>query len=655
MQKPPKTLADYLVVAISPILIMLLVGSLGFFLIQVFYRGETVNGIRWLMFWFDLAIVLVSRVGIEQGKGHARVYGAALAIATWFYLAHTLRTPVLGAMLLAIIWWCAHRLTVDCTLISEDEDASGEGVLQGLWRKVEKSLVPPEPKLKPPRLSPLELLAAADLARRRSRPPSRPPGRSVVFFSLAALPLFGIGQLFLPADEPQARRIGFAFLALYLGAALSLLVTTSFLGLRRYLRQRSVEMPASVTFGWIKFGALLAGGVLLLALILPRPGANNTWKNFAYRIEHKEHQASDYALPFNAPGEGEGAPTDQPIERNRPGADSRKAPAGSGTQSARNDGRPQSNPRNQTDQPAADGGGGNQGSSGQGGQSGDNTRSRDDNRAPSRQTVRVRDVTPSGGADQSSDKDQPAGSAESGEPNHDGAGHQITNADRSQERSQPAKDSQRKEPKQERPSVSQNKPPDQPEQQQPENASQTPKQPSRFLYNLLRVLLILALSALFIWLLIRYRKAIAEMIRSFIAAVRDFFRKLFSFRRRKPAPKEEVLIPAPALEPFAAFENPFVTGKDKIWSPERLLFYTYEAIQAWVKEQGIEIKPQQTPREFCSELIGRFPDFGPELEQFSFYYGHAAFARRLPNDFETESLRRLWQYLGDSIMVVASR
>ncbi len=35
-----KTLVDYLVIAISPVLIMTLVGSLVFFLLEVFYRGE---------------------------------------------------------------------------------------------------------------------------------------------------------------------------------------------------------------------------------------------------------------------------------------------------------------------------------------------------------------------------------------------------------------------------------------------------------------------------------------------------------------------------------------------------------------------------------------------------------------------------------------
>jgi hypothetical protein len=149
---------------------------------------------------------------------------------------------------------------------------------------------------------------------------------------------------------------------------------------------------------------------------------------------------------------------------------------------------------------------------------------------------------------------------------------------------------------------------------------------------------------------------IAEMFRAFIVAVRDFFRKLFSFRWHKSVPAvEEVPSPAPVLEPFASYRNPFITGKDQSWPPERLLLYTYEAVQAWAKEQGIEIKPEQTPREFCFRLSELFPEVGSELEQFSFYYSHAAFAKGLPDDFETESIRRLWQYLGDSVMVVASR
>ena len=609
MEKPQKTLTDYLAVAISPVLIMVLVGSLVFFLIQVFYRGEMVHGVRWTMFWFVLAIVLVSRIGIQQGKLHARFYGGALAVATLIYLAYTHKVPLLGAFLLAITWWCAHRLTVDCTLIRE-EDAAGDGLLQNLRRTLGKQFAPRQPELPP--LSALELLAAADVARRRSQKPARPPGRSVVWFSLAALPLFGIGQLFLPADDPQARRAGFALLVLYLGAAFSLLVTTSFLGLRRHLRQRSVEIPASVAAAWIKFGALLAGGVLLLALMLPRPGVMNVWKNLTYRIPHEEHKARDYALPFNSPGQGEGMQTDQPVERTQPGVDPRRTPPGSGAGNARNDSPAHSTPRGQSDQPGSGGGGGTggQGSSGQ--RSGS-----DDDHPSASPTIPLKDVTPSGNADQASDNNQPSGGPDASDgAARDGAARQPAKVEPAQAHSQPGKDSQRKETKPSKPPVTrtQTKPADKPDQALPQPRSQGQRPPGDFLYRLLRALLILALAAGLIWLLVRFRKVIADMLRKAMAAVRDFFRKLFRFRRRRPAPATGLVVSAVAPEAFATYENPFVTGQANTWPREHLLRYTYQAVLAWAKEHGIEIQPQQTPREFCSRLIEHFPDVGPELE-----------------------------------------
>jgi len=41
--RPTKTLADYMVIAISPVLIMVMVHSVCFFLVEVFYRGEAVE------------------------------------------------------------------------------------------------------------------------------------------------------------------------------------------------------------------------------------------------------------------------------------------------------------------------------------------------------------------------------------------------------------------------------------------------------------------------------------------------------------------------------------------------------------------------------------------------------------------------------------
>ncbi len=129
-RKPQKTAADYMVVALSPALIMGLVGSICFFLIEVFYQGPMGGGARWVMFWFVIAIVLVSRIAIEQSSEHAAVYGLALAAAVWLYLARMTPSYLLSIVLLGIVWFCANKLVWDCTLIDDDEDASGQGLLQ---------------------------------------------------------------------------------------------------------------------------------------------------------------------------------------------------------------------------------------------------------------------------------------------------------------------------------------------------------------------------------------------------------------------------------------------------------------------------------------------------------------------------------------------
>jgi hypothetical protein len=288
--KPQKTAADIMVIALSPALIMALVGSLCFFLIEVFYRGHMAGSVRWVMFWFVLAIVLVSRIAIEKSSEHAALYGLALAAAVWIYLVRTQTAPGLGVLLLAVVWFCAHKLVWDCTLIDEDEDSSGQGLLQS------RPPVKAEPKSK----------AEAKSKAKRKRVVSGSPGLWVIYFSLAALPLFGFGQALLPANDAGSRRMGQIFVVLYMSAALGLLITTSFLGLRRYLRQRYLRMPAAVAWSWLKLGGGVAVVILAAALFMPRPGANQAWTALRYQIDYRLRQASRYAAKSNPPGQGEG-------------------------------------------------------------------------------------------------------------------------------------------------------------------------------------------------------------------------------------------------------------------------------------------------------------------------------------------------------------
>src|SRR5215212_4359401 len=181
--RPQKTLADYMVLAVSPALIMLLVGSLVFFLLEISYRGNYPDRMRWTLFWFVPASVLAARIGIEQGREHARIYSLALGIATSLVMLRYADSFLLALILLAVVWWCADKLTWDCTLIDDDDDSSGTGLLDaGASDASEKD--------------PAARSGEAGVGEKKKRPHA--PGRTVLYFSLAALPLFGIGQVFIP-------------------------------------------------------------------------------------------------------------------------------------------------------------------------------------------------------------------------------------------------------------------------------------------------------------------------------------------------------------------------------------------------------------------------------------------------------------------------
>lgn len=314
--KPTQTLADYLVIAVSPALIMLLVGSLSFFLIECFFRGETVGSVRWVVFWYVLAVVLIARIGIEDGSGKAAVFGLALAGATWLYLLQVHPAYLMGMILLAVVWWCSNKLTRDCTLIDDDEDASGSGLLQEALPRMKQFAAKATSAASAAK--PTKPAGRAEVLTQHPRVLHR-PGLWLIYFSLAALPLFGIGQMLLPAGDAQARRKGLVLLFVYMAAALGLLLTTSFLGLRRYMRQRLLQMPLAIALGWVRFGGGVAVAVLMVALLLPRPGAMDAWTTLRVQVDHYLRQASDYAAGHNPPGEGRGRSKQEPGESAREG------------------------------------------------------------------------------------------------------------------------------------------------------------------------------------------------------------------------------------------------------------------------------------------------------------------------------------------------
>jgi Domain of unknown function (DUF4129) len=99
-------------------------------------------------------------------------------------------------------------------------------------------------------------------------------------------------------------------MSLYAGSALGLLMTTCFLGLRRYLRQRNVKMPAAMTSVWLTSGGVLVVVLLVLGALLPRPNAEYRLLDLT-PLGNDERQASKVSVKKDSAGKDKGQPGEQ--------------------------------------------------------------------------------------------------------------------------------------------------------------------------------------------------------------------------------------------------------------------------------------------------------------------------------------------------------
>ena len=141
--RPDQTLADYIALAISPALLMGLVGSLVFFLLEILYpdKGAYKDRLQWILFFFVFGAVLAARISLTQGAGgRAGLYGLVLAGLTWIGMQIYVDYPkdsaaasfswLINLGLVGVVWWCSDRLTRDCTQIDEETEVGGQGLLQ---------------------------------------------------------------------------------------------------------------------------------------------------------------------------------------------------------------------------------------------------------------------------------------------------------------------------------------------------------------------------------------------------------------------------------------------------------------------------------------------------------------------------------------------
>jgi hypothetical protein len=617
------TNADYVAIAVSPALIMTLIGSLVFFLIEVLYVGSYAGRLNYVFALFVFATVLIARIAIELGGDRAALYCLPLGVLMFLAMARFVdhQTPwswAINIALLAIIWWCGHKLTWDCTLIDDNEDASGEGLLGqvGLDSRDGGATTTPA--------AGNELFADATGAE-PAKPPlwqriltgakgPHTPGLWVLYFSLAALPLFGIGQHWIPASDSARRRYAFGLLAVYVASALALLVTTSFLGLRRYLRQRRVEMPGPMAATWVSLGGALILLVMFLAALLPRPAAE-------YALARPPWQAAapgDLTSSEYSVGEG-GA--DDPDADERVTSDQQTAPP-SETGEVR-DSAPEGADSAESSQ---SGEGDPQGE----GQPSDSTSGAESSAQPGEQTNQS-------GDEQAPTRDDTSEEGSSSEQSEVQPPSEQGPEDSAAQPTPPAEDSSSR---------------DSLADASPELAEVTALNEGRLqglsqlmgsavdLVKFVVYLLLALVVAYFAW---QYRN---EILNAIAGLVRDFWAwlaQLFGWQTAAvEVGEDDAATPARRRRTFAEFRDPFATGQHQQLAPGELVRYTFEAFEAWAGDHGRARTPDQTPQELVHSVLPPQSPMFDEARRLAALYGEAAYSGGAVSREAATSLRALW-------------
>lgn len=143
-----------------------------------------------------------------------------------------------------------------------------------------------------------------------------------------------------------------------------------------------------------------------------------------------------------------------------------------------------------------------------------------------------------------------------------------------------------------------------------------------------------------------YGRQILAAIRAFIRDIGEFFRRLFGGKEREESHEEEEIAPkAPVPRPFRSFKNPFTTGQASRLSPQQLVAYSFEALQAWAYEQQCARNDDQTPLEFAGQVSSAHKAVGPHARNLAVLYNQAAYAPQSLGQETVKHVQALWQAL----------
>lgn len=531
------------------------------------------------MLMFTMGAVAIARIAIEQNRVYSLGYAAALGGATFVVMTRFIGSPLFCAFILVVIACLADVIVRDCTIIDDDVDASGEGLIDAGRLYVKKQL---------------DRDPAASAVPTTMR--QHQPGRTVMYLAFGALPLFGLGQFMLHDDAASWTRAQI-LLGFYLFAALALLVTTSFLGLRRYLRQRNAEMPADVTVSWLAGGIAMIAAVLLVAYLVPLPGQALASIEIPEFIESKRD--------LSASRHGWGAEGADQIKQDAALTSDDESPEGKQVHSE---------------------------TMKEGGDAGDVGDGDREEGPAGKQTGGEKETSGSDsrtGGESKESKQESSGDSESKQQNAESEQKQseIKSEKQGGEANTPPTDEQAQQPNQASESQS--------EQSQSSGADsvlETFSKLSSGLGSLLKLLIMLVLAAIvarFVWLnWSRFLHWIHSLLNT------DAPQETKSFDAWEPDP-------ATPPRPFSSYQNPIGNESDL----RRVVVITFQAFEAWARERGSTREKDETPSEFVRRASQSITNVGSPASQVVDAYNRVVYGKGTVTKRDVDAANRVWQLM----------
>jgi hypothetical protein len=407
-------------------------------------------------------------------------------------------------------------------------------------------------------------------------------------------------------------------MACYVASGLGLLLTTSYLGLRRYLRQRKLKMPVAMTGTWLALGGGLIVVLMVVGALLPRPYGEYQLFNIT-PLGSKPRKASEYAIKRDDPGTGQGrSSTDQ-------AKDDQKAESGSGT-------KPDSKDGGSGQGKASDGNSGSQGKSGQGQGKGKQGQGKNKSGNQSGKSNSKQGDQKGQGGDQEAKKDKESDSQQ-GDDDNQNKDEEEKNEGGGSSSSKDSNDNKSK------------------------SSSGSSSSSSNPVMNALSKIGWVATALKWIVFSVLALIVLYFLLTSglkFLANFTDWAKRLLAwwqglFQRKEKATsgttegEEEEILSTPL--PFASFHNPFLDGRAEQLTPAELARYSFEALQSWAWEHDFARQQGETPIEFAERLAAEVPAFENEVRRLASLYARVAYARGTLTPASVPPLRQFWERL----------